>query len=219
MLLVFVLLAIIIIIFTILFLILASTLKIQVKKFEFRNFDKKGIFVKPIQDFDITLGLYLFSKIPLLFLTVNKRKIKKWHIKEKIKKVNFRKIELKFPEVKEIKDIVKNLDIKVETFKLESNIGLKDPIVTSAIVTILASIIPSILNKTMEEYKEEKIYYKIVPMYLQENVIKINFNCIIKIKMVHIITILMNILSKKRRVDNNGRSTTSHRRAYGYSYE
>ena len=65
--------------------------------------------------------------------------------------------------------------------------------------------------------KKEHYNYTIEPIYQNKNIYKIQFNCIIQVKMVHIINVIY-IFLKKGRSDLNER-TTSNRRSYGYSYE
>ena len=80
------------------------------------------------------------------------------------------------------------------------------------IVFIISMILPRIIKK----YNSKKYYYEIKPIYKNENMVKLDFSCIINIKMVHIMDILYLVL-KKGRVNKNER--TSNRRAYDYSYE
>jgi hypothetical protein len=72
------------------------------------------------------------------------------------------------------------------------------------------------LSNMIKEFQKQKHKYTITPVYADKNIIKINLNCIIKIKMIHIICVLY-ILMKKRRVEKHER--TSNRRTYDYSYE
>ena len=66
-------------------------------------------------------------------------------------------------------------------------------------------------------YKKEKYEYKIKPIFGKQNFLKICIDCIINLKMVHIINIIY-ILKKKRSV-NKYDKRTSDRRAYAYSNE
>lgn len=89
-------------------------------------------------------------------------------------------------------------------------------ILTSAIITALASIIGIGLARIIEIYNKEKYSYEIYPIYQNKNLIKLDLNCIIKVKMVHIISIIY-LIVKKRRVEKSER--TSNRMSYDYSYE
>ena len=96
-------------------------------------------------------------------------------------------------------------------------IGLESPVLTAFTVTTLSSIISIFLPYVATSEKKEQYEYVITPIYQNRNLYKIEFNCIIQVKMVHIINVISSIL-KKGRSDLNER-TTSHRRSYGYSYE
>ena len=65
--------------------------------------------------------------------------------------------------------------------------------------------------------KKERYIYNIKPLYYNKNLYKINLNCIIEIKMVHIINIIFILIKKGRK--KNEQSTTSNRKPYAYSYE
>ena len=63
------------------------------------------------------------------------------------------------------------------------------------------------------DYK--KTNFKIIPLYKYGNAINFRLNCIINVKLVHIIHIIY-ILSKKGMIKNE---RASNRRSYDYSYE
>ena len=83
---------------------------------------------------------------------------------------------------------------------------------TTMLIPILSSMIAIIFTKACNP---NDCYYKVNPIYIDENIYKINLDCIISIKMIHIIIIMWNILRK--RDDINDR--TSNRRSYAYSNE
>ena len=92
--------------------------------------------------------------------------------------------------------------------------GTQNAAFTAMIVSFI-NIITSIL---VSNNKNKKINYflKIDPIYQNQNIVNLQFNCIISLKIVNIINIIY-ILKKKGRVDKNER--TSNRRSYAYSYE
>jgi len=61
----------------------------------------------------------------------------------------------------------------------------------------------------------KKSEFIVKPLYNLGNSIKFNLNCIISVKVVHIIYVIY-ILLKKRRASNE---RASNRRSYDYSYE
>lgn len=196
-----------------LIIVLLSTMSIRTEELELSNYNKSG---KLQYDYDIYFELLFLNKIKILSIKIDKGKIYKLKLKQKMQNIDFKKMKKDMPKKEEIKDIVKKLDVEIDTFKLKLKIGTEDVIFTSAIVTILASFIGLGLAKVIKEYKEEKYKYEVYPIYQNRNQILLNLNCIIKVKMVHIIFIIY-LLLKKRRVGKNER--TSNRGTYDYSYE
>ena len=106
--------------------------------------------------------------------------------------------------------------MELEFFKTNIKIGTEDIIFTSFIVTILSSLLGIGLAKAIKKYTENKFYYSILPVYGKNNMLDIDLNCIINVKLVHIIYVIY-MFSKKRSEKKYER--TSNRRSYDYSYE
>ena len=190
-----------------------SSISVDVKKVEISNCNNDN---KLNYDYEIDIKLHLFNFIKVLSIKIDKEKINKLNLKDKIQKINFKKLQKEVLPKKEQKEILRKLNIELKKFDLKLQIGTIDVIFTTAIVTLLASGIGIGLANIIKEYKKEKYNYEIYPIYQNKNLIKIQLNCIINLKMVHIISIIY-LLLKKRRVEKDGR--TSNRRAYDYSYE
>ena len=212
-----------IVFFIILFLILCillitfSTIKINIQKLNFNNEE-----VNSALDYSFFIELYFLDKIKIFSLMINPEKLeklnKKMNLETKIKQVNFSKIKNELPNKNEIKELVKKLKIKLDEFHLILQIGTEDVIITSAIVTGIASILGIILAKLIKNYNDEKYRYEIMPVYKNKNMVKLSFDCIIKVKMIHIINIIYR-LNKKEKKGVKEYERTSNRGAYGYSYE
>ncbi|MCI9287538.1 MAG: DUF2953 domain-containing protein [Clostridia bacterium] len=211
-----------IVFFIILFLILCillitfSTIKINIQKLNFNNEE-----VNSALDYSFFIELYFLDKIKIFSLMINPEKLeklnKKMNLETKIKQVNFSKIKNELPNKNEIKELVKKLKIKLDEFHLILQIGTEDVIITSAIVTGIASILGIILAKLIKNYNDEKYRYEIMPVYKNKNMVKLSFDCIIKVKMIHIINIIYTLVSKRKEKIKYER--TSNRRSYDYSYE
>lgn len=211
-----------IVFFIILFLILCillitfSTIKINIQKLNFNNEE-----VNSALDYSFFIELYFLDKIKIFNLMINPEKLeklnKKMNLETKIKQVNFSKIKNELPNKNEIKELVKKLKIKLDEFHLILQIGTEDVIITSAIVTGIASILGIILAKLIKNYNDEKYRYEIMPVYKNKNMVKLSFDCIIKVKMIHIINIIYTLVSKRKEKIKYER--TSNRRSYDYSYE
>ena len=172
-------------------------------------------------DYSFFIELYFLDKIKIFSLMINPEKLeklnKKMNLETKIKQVNFSKIKNELPNKNEIKELVKKLKIKLDEFHLILQIGTEDVIITSAIVTGIASILGIILAKLIKNYNDEKYRYEIMPVYKNKNMVKLSFDCIIKVKMIHIINIIYTLVSKRKEKIKYER--TSNRRSYDYSYE
>jgi len=193
--------------------IIFSSIKFEIKKVDISNCNKDS---KLLYDYEIYLNLYFFNKIKAISIKIDKEKVAKLDIRNKIKKINFKKVKKDMLPKDEAKEIVNKLNIELERFDFKLQIGTIDMLITTAVVTILSSGIGIFLSKIIKEYKKERYNYEIYPIYQDKNLIKIELSCIIKVKMVHIISIIY-LLLKKRRVEKNERA--SNRRAYDYSYE
>lgn len=205
MILVFLLFSLIIILLLLTFIFLISSVKIEISKLHISNLSNTlqiSFFSK--------IGIYLFNKIKLIEIKIDDNKIKKLY---KSGKISFR-------DIKNNKQInlenLKLIKINVERLKLIGNIGLENAAYTAYLTTIINSIIPVIMLNNAKNYKEENYIYEVKPLYISQNLVNLELNCIITIKIVNIINTIINIL-KKGRVSVNER--TSNRRAYAYSNE
>ena len=245
MVLVFILLSIISFILIILFLILASTLKIEIKDLSLSNMeknsnnmkenkqdlslnnmekdkkDKKDLSLNNIEknkkgqkaSYVIKISLNIFNNIKWLWISLDSKKVKK--LVSKIPEIDIKKIESDFT-LEDIK-VLKKLYLNVSKFKLYAILGLENPIATAFLVAILSSSISIAIPRFIKKWNKENYEYKIQPIYNNQNLYKIRLNCIIELKIVHIINVIY-ILTKKGKSDKNER-TASNRKPYAYSHE
>lgn len=213
MVLVFIICAVFIILILAIFMIMLSTVHFKVVDFKLSNISKI-VTSSQNQKYEIEISLYLFNKIKWIWFRLNDNRIRKMYKKMSLEKIDIKKLEQDF-KLEDLKEL-KELQPKVSAFQLEVNLGTEDAILTSFLIFGISTIISIILSYTIKEYKKNKYQYKIKPLYINQNIYEVKLNCIIEVKMVHIINIIY-IFIKKRRVDKNER--TSNRRSYGYSYE
>ncbi len=249
MVLVFILFAIISFILIILFLILASTLKIEIKDLSISNMErnsnnmkenkkdlslsnmekklnnmkenKKDLSLNDMEknkkgqkaSYVIKISLNIFNNIKWLWISLDSKKVKK--LVSKIPEIDIKKIESDFT-LEDIK-VLKKLYLNVSKFKLYAILGLENPIATAFLVAILSSSISIAIPRFIKKWNKENYEYKIQPIYNNQNLYKIRLNCIIELKIVHIINVIY-ILIKKGKSDKNER-TASHRKPYAYSNE
>lgn len=233
MILVFILLAIIVAISIFILLILFSTFRIEldnleisnmvnkqsknVKETEAKNIQRKNKS-KDMQNINketLILSLYLANKIKWLAIKLGDRKIKKMYHKMHLEKIDIKKLEKEF-KLEDLKTLGK-LKLKIAYFNLQASLGLSSPIITAFLIAGSATILSNILAHLAKDQQFQNYQYVLTPIYNNKILYKIKFNCIIEIKMVHIINVIY-IFIKKGRSDENER-TTSNRKSYGYSYE
>lgn len=195
------------IIFAIILLILSS-IKLNIEKANISNFEN-GIKKKKLKkEFLIYVELHLFGKIRIARIELKHKIFKK--AREKLAKQSISSDMEKLKEIN-IVEIIKKLRIKIENINLEAQIGIEDVILTVGVVTVLSAILGIIFRNA----KPRAVYYNIMPLYQFGNSVNFRLNCIISVKMVHIIHVIY-ILFKKGRIKNE---RTSNRRSYDYSYE
>lgn len=220
MVLLFTILGILFFISLIFFMICLSNLEIEIKEFKL---DTKNIKYKKLEEYLIYIKIKLLDKFTWLKIKINHKRIKKLRKTSLIKLNLFRKISNFYTMentilenrkeifTKENLRYFKDLKITIKKLDLYLKISTGFPNLTVYAVAVISSIISIILAKTIKDYSKDKYKYIVFPMYELKPAIKISLNCIINVKMVHIINIIY-MLKKKRSVRNDER--TSDRRTY-----
>ena len=203
MILVFLLVSVFLIITLIAFILVLSNIKIQIEKLHISNIPRepKIVFISKI-------SIFLFNKFKIFEIKIDKQKIRNLF---KNKKINVKKL-----RDNNIVKLMKNYKIDIEKLNIEGYFGLEDAAYTSYIISFINTVIPIFLSKRIYKYNQKECKYVITPVYINQNIVNLEINCIISIKIVHIINILLKLL-KKGRVKKYER--TSNRRAYAYSNE
>lgn len=220
----------VLIIFLFIFLVIRySSIRISIINLDIDTNSKKII-----NDYQFEFGIYIFNKVRIIKFKINEKKIKNLEnskLLKKMSKVNLSKVTKKlenkvlknnksFKITKFIKIFLKEIKPEIIRFKLNLKIGLDDIMATTYAIPFISTLISFILKLTVKNVnlrnKKREYYYKIEPVY-NTNIINLRLNCIINVKMVHIINIIYIFLIKKRRSDKYERA--SYRRSYGYSHE
>lgn len=205
-------------IFIILILMLVI-LTIRVR-FEFRNFEFTSLYKNHLnKDYKIKITIYTFERIPILKIKIDNEKIKKFLDNEKVRK-SIKKQEIKIIENrkdidKEVLKALKNIKIQIDEMNLHISIGTENSSITAFIIPVISTIIAIILSKKVQRYTEKQ-KFSVTPVYMNQNLINIEFSGIFQIKMIHIINTIC-IVNKRRKGDKYER--TSNRRSYDYGYE
>jgi hypothetical protein len=213
MVLVFVLLGIIIFLLLIFTILIFSTIQIEIKNLKIGN--KQIEENTRIKDkFEIKISLKFLKKIPILWMKLNNKKMRKMYNSKQLEKIDFKKLQNKVPLNMQSLEMIKNIKIKISKLKLRIDIGTEDAVLTSYIIAILASIIGIILPHLAKKNIND-CNYIVNPKYQNKNEYHISLDGIICIKVVHIIYSMLVFIKKGR--DKNER--TSNRRPYAYSNE
>ena len=192
-------------------LIIASTLHIQIKNLSISNMQTKNN-----TKYAIIFSIYFANKIKYIWFNLNSKRAKKIYSKVQLEKIDLKKFKKVF-KLSDLKELTK-LHLKILDLNLDMNIGTKSPLVTSFLVVTISNAISLLLPHLVNNLKDNRYFYNIKPLYHNKELYKINLDCIIEIKMVHIINVIYYIFLKKGRRKNE-RSTTSNRKSYAYSHE
>ena len=213
---IYIILIILFLLSSILFMLCFSNLEIEIKKYNF-NSDNK---YKKLEDYFVDIKLKLFDKLSWIKIRIDNKKVEK--IKESKILENkifknlkyYKEIKLHRKEILNKRNLNK-LNIKIKKLNLDTDISLIDNIFTSCAVSIIASGISVLLARTNDGIDREKYRYRISPIYKAELSLKVKLNCIIDIKIVHIMSIIFELIKKRRVELYEGR--TSNRRTYVFS--
>lgn len=194
-------------------MIITIRIKIKFNNFEFSS-QNKEYFNK---NYKIEIIIYTFNFIPILKLKITNKKINKALSNEKIRKaIKEQKTKIienrKNIDIEAIKEI-KNIKMEIKKMNLNIALGTEDAAITAFIIPIISTFIAMFLSKRVQRYNNNQ-KFSIQPVYINQNLINIEFSCIFQIKMIHIINTICIV---KRKGDKNER--TSHRRSYDYGYE
>lgn len=190
-----------------LLLIIFSSIKLNVKRARISNFDK-GIKKRKIEkDFLIYIELHLFGKIKVARIRLKEELFQ--NLKRQAEKEDISRDVKKLKEIN-IKEIIKKLKIKTEELNLEAQIGIEDVILTSSVVTIISVA----LGIALRNLNHDKLYYNVMPVYQFGNIINVKFDCIVSVKVIHIIKVGYMLL-KEKKINKD----KVQRALYNYSYQ
>ncbi len=201
-------LIIILIIFAI--IIATSKIKLEIDDLEFILPKVKNKYINP--NFKIRLKIYILNIIKIADIDLNKNQKEK--LKQQIKKIETKSGDSGFKFDLDILKYLKEIKTDFEKINLKIYLGTEDAAVTAILIGIISGILGFLLKEKVEDIEKQK--FLVIPVYQDINVLKIELNGIFSIKMRNIINTIYKLI-KKRRVEENGR--TSNRRSYAYSNE
>lgn len=166
--------------FCIFILLLSFEIKIKNLDFMIENINKKHVN----DNFIFTLYLKLF-RIPVLKVDVTKATFRKNKVKIEInkmkQKIRQKEKKLDFKMIAQLK----KLKINFKSLNFMVNIGTEDAAVTALTTGVLATSIGIALRSILNLNKDN--YFKVIPIYQNKNLLKIDFNCMFEIKLINII--------------------------------
>ena len=181
-----------------------TEIKIQVENFKFQIEDKRK---NANENFKVIFKFNIFKKINYFKFTINNDKLKKYNARHSFDKIIKQIIKDKNSKIKESKSNKKNL--KIEKLDLRIDIGIEDAALTAMVTGIGAIILSILIGKNVNNSSENE--WNINPVY-NNSVLKLDLNCIISIKLIHIIK---RIYVMRKEVDKN--AGTSIRKNFKYS--
>ena len=196
----------------ILVIIVTSKIRFQIKDFEYSLINMQHVNSK----YKMQISWFIFGKIPIVRIDIDKTKINKLKIKEKITNIETEIIQGKKPINKNILKVIKKIKLDVKELNLKIDLGTENAALTSMIIPIISSILAIFLRKKIKSTEEQ--YFTITPIYQNRNYLNIDFSGIFEIKMNHIINII-HLLLRKEKKGVKKYERTSNRRSYDYSYE
>ena len=190
-------------------LFITSKIRVEVEEFKFISKMPK----KQKLDYKLVIKFCILGKIPIIKIILNKEKINKIKNKAIFKNIEIKEIE-KDLNSKDLSKIIKESNIDIKKIKLNIEFGTENASLTAILVPIISTLIAFVIRLKIKKYRNQN--FNIKPLFLNQNLVNIEFSGIFEIKMIHIINIIY-ILNKKKGEDKNER--TSNRRAYANSYE
>ncbi len=187
-------------------MIIFTEIKIQVENFKFR-LDSQNIEIN--KSFKIIIKFNIFKKINYFKFTINKDKVKSYNAKQSFDRI-FKDI-FNGENNKDKKNSKNRKYIKIEKLDLNLDVGMDDAALTAIITGIVSILLSNLIGKNIKILNEIK--WKISPIY-NAFLLKTELNCIISIKLIHIINI---IYVSRKEDDKNAR--TSNRKNLKYIYE
>ena len=146
----------------IIILLITSKIKIEISNFKFTSKKIKSSYLN--DKYNIKIEFVILSKIPILWVNINKKKIQKLEESGKFKNININFKDVKKDiSIKKIKQVQKQINIQIKKFNLKLELGTDSTILTSMIIPTISSIISIILAR--KRIEPSNSYLRIKPIY------------------------------------------------------
>ena len=192
---------ILIIAISLFFLIIFSTLKIEIKNFKTSNLTtnkEKSTFTnsKKYSKYEVNIALEILNKLKYFSLNLNSRKIKKITLKMHLDKTKIKELEREI-SISDIKEVM-NIKPKISYLDLKLKLGIDDVLLTTYSVPIISTVISILLPYTVEKEDVNNIKYEVKPIYNNGNIYDLQLNIGVKIKVIRILNAVYRIYKSKK---------------------
>ena len=186
---------VLIIVISLFFVIIFSTLKIEVKNFKISNLEKskENAFI-----YEVTISLEILNKLKYFSLNLNAKKIRKITLKMHLDKTKLKELEREI-SLSDIKEIA-NIKPKISYMDLQLKLGIEDILATTYAVPIISTLISILLPLLVEKENLRNIKYEIKPMYNMGNIYDINLDIGIKVKILKVLNTAYRIYKSRKKM-------------------
>lgn len=186
---------VLIIVISLFFVIIFSTLKIEIKNFKISNLEKskENTFI-----YEIIISLEILNKLKYFSLNLNAKKIRKITLKMHLDKTKLKELEREI-SLSDIKEIA-NIKPKISYMDLQLKLGIEDILATTYAVPIISTLISILLPLLVEKENLRNIKYEIKPMYNMGNMYDINLDIGIKVKILKVLNTAYRIYKSRKKM-------------------
>lgn len=186
---------VLIIVISLFFVIIFSTLKIEIKNFKISNLEKskENTFI-----YEIIISLEILNKLKYFSLNLNAKKIRKITLKMHLDKTKLKELEREI-SLSDIKEIA-NIKPKISYMDLQLKLGIEDILATTYAVPIISTLISILLPLLVEKENLRNIKYEIKPMYNMGNIYDINLDIGIKVKILKVLNTAYRIYKSRKKM-------------------
>ena len=128
--------------------------------------------------------------------------------------LNYKKFDEALLNKKDLKKV--NNAISFKSIYINIGVNLKNYIVNAYIIAFLNAVINMYIAKNIEKFNLEKTSYN---TYTSNEILNLQIDSIINLKLVNTIIIILKIIFKLRKVEKKNGRTTSNRKFNDDSYE
>ena len=171
------------------------SIKIEIKNLELHIPKENGKYAN--KDYEVYINVYILRKIKIFKFSITENKLERKEINDRIKKMEQKVLRNRNQYDIKLTEFFKKLHIELEKLKLDIYLGTEDAALTAISTGIVASTVGIVLKDKVLE--KDKIGFKTVPVYQDENILKIYIDAILWIRMLHIIHIIYILKRKKNK--------------------